>query len=70
MTAGRRLTFSHVVPELVLAGAFLKGFWEFDRAGAEVPEEDAESINVHRVVVLPCQEGRLQMQTPFCSGME
>lgn len=61
------LTFSDIVPELVLAGAFLKGFWEFDRTGAEVPEEDAESINVHRVIVLPCQEGRLEMETPSCS---
>lgn len=24
------VTFSDIVPELVLAGAFLKGFWEFD----------------------------------------
>lgn len=64
------LTFSDIVPELVLAGAFLKGFWEFDRAGAEVPEEDAESINVHRVVILPCQDGRLEKGwTPVCSVM-
>lgn len=58
MKAQCPLTFSDVVPELVLAGALLEGFWEFDRTGAEVPEEDAESINVHRVIVLPCQEGR------------
>lgn len=56
--AERRLTFPDVVPELVLAGAFLKGLWEFDRTGAEVPEEDAEGVNVHGVVVLPCQGGR------------
>lgn len=24
------VTFSDIVPELVLAGAFLKGFWELD----------------------------------------
>lgn len=47
-------TLFDVVPELILAGAFLKGFWEFDRAGAEVPEEDPEGVDVHRVVILSC----------------
>lgn len=39
---------------MILAGAFLKGFWELDGAGAEVPEEDPEGVDVHRVVVLSC----------------
>lgn len=66
--AERPLTFFDIVPELVLAGAFLKGFWELDRTSAEVPEEDAESINVYRVIVLACQEGRLQMDVIHRSG--
>lgn len=58
MTSGRTkerrcFTLLDVVPQLILAGAFLKGLWELDGPGAQVPEEDPEGVDVHRVVVLP-----------------
>lgn len=56
--AGRAaaLTFLDIIPQLILAGAFLKGFWEFDRTRAEVPEQDPKGVDVHGVVVLPCKK--------------
>lgn len=49
-------TFFNVIPELVLTGAFLKGFWEFHWTSAEVPEKDPEGVNIHRVIILSCPE--------------
>lgn len=46
------VTFLDVGPQLVFTGAFLKGFWEFDGAGAEIPEEDPKRVHVDRVIVL------------------
>lgn len=48
------LTSSHIVPEMVFAGAPLKCFRELDRARADIPEEDAKSVDIDGVVVLPC----------------
>ena len=49
-------TFFNIIPELVLTGAFLKGLWEFDWTSAEVPEKDPEGVNIHRVIILSCQD--------------
>lgn len=49
-------TFFNIIPELVLAGAFLKGFWESDWTRAEVPEKDPEGVDIHRVIILSCGE--------------
>lgn len=48
------VTFLDVGPQLVFTGAFLKGFWEFDGAGAEIPEEDPKRVHVDGVIVLSC----------------
>lgn len=50
--------FFNVIPQLVLAGAFLKGLWEFDRASAEIPEQDSKGIDIHRIIILSCKELR------------
>ncbi len=49
-----RVTFLDVGPQLVFTGASLKGFWEFDGAGAEIPEEDPKRVHVYGVIVLSC----------------
>jgi hypothetical protein len=49
---GLHITFFNIIPQLVLAGAFLKGLWEFDRASAEVPEQDSKGIDIHRIIIL------------------
>ncbi len=48
------VTFLDVGPQLVFTGASLKGFWEFDGAGAEIPEEDPKRVHVYGVIVLSC----------------
>lgn len=49
-------TFFNVIPELVLAGAFLKSFWEFHWARAEVPEKDPKGVDINRIIILSCQQ--------------
>ena len=58
-------TFFNVIPELVLTGAFLKGFWEFDWTSAEVPEKDPEGVDVHRVIILSCEKRRHNAEETF-----
>lgn len=50
------MTFFNIVPELILAGAFLESFWKLHRTGAQVPEQDPKGVDVDRVVILSCQE--------------
>lgn len=49
-------TFFDVVPQLVLAGAFLKGVWKLHWTSAEIPEQDPKGVHVNRVIVLSCGE--------------
>ncbi len=50
------VTFFNIIPELILARAFLKGFWEFHWTGTKIPEKDPEGVNIHRVIVFSCEE--------------
>lgn len=60
------ITFFDIIPELVLAGAFLKGFREFYGTGAQVPEEDPEGIDVNRVVIFSCEQAAITGESYIC----
>lgn len=47
-------TFFNVGPQLIFAGALLKGFWEFDWTSAEIPEKNPKGVDVNRVIILSC----------------
>lgn len=52
---------AHIVPEMVFASTPLKCLRELDRAGADIPEKDPESIDVHRIIILACEKFRGHM---------
>jgi len=53
---GTEPTVAHRLPEVVLAGALLERERQPHVAGADVPEEHAERVHVHRAVVLAREE--------------
>lgn len=52
---------AHIIPEMVFARTPLKCLRELDRAGADIPEKDPKSIDVHRIIILSCEKFRGHM---------
>lgn len=52
------LTSAHIIPEMVFASTPLKCLRELDRAGADIPEKDPKSIDIHRIVILSYSKDR------------